>query len=126
MDDDFAAAIRELNTVALSFETSGPKVAGKLDRNVRVFAHLVESNAKQIVAVDTGATRSSIGTDLVRVLDPDEFSSTATIGPQTEYAPHLELGTSRIAPRAFMGPSLDRYSGDFVNACERDALPEGF
>jgi HK97 gp10 family phage protein len=121
--DDFMKAIQELNTVALAFETSGPLVAKQLDVLTVSTAHLIEANAKQIVAVDTGATKNSIGTDITRNGSGPGYGVTAEIGAQTEYAPDLEFGTENMAPRAFMGPSLDRYSPGYVAACEAAAVP---
>jgi len=123
MADDFLKAIAELNTVALAFDGSGPYVAAELDKNVIRFATKVETNAKAIVPVKSGDTQKSIGTDITRDGSGAGITTTAVIGPTTEYAPYIELGTSRMAPRAFLGPSLDRYSGDFVAACEAVAIP---
>lgn len=123
MADDFMEAIAKLNTLALAFDTSGPYVARDLDKIVVATAHLIEGNAKQIAPVDTGALRSSIGTDITRNGQGDGFTTSAEIGAQVRYAPYVELGTSRMAPRAFLGPSLDRYSAGFVAACEAAAVP---
>jgi HK97 gp10 family phage protein len=116
-------AVAELNNIALAFDTSGPYVAAKIDKITVATAHLIEANAKQIVAVDTGATRSSIGTDIERHGEGPGYGVEATIGPTTSYAPHLEFGTERMAPRAFMGPSLDRFSGAYVAALDEATDP---
>lgn len=116
-------AIAELNTIAVELDTSGPYVAEKVDKIVRTYAHKIEANAKQIVPVDTGATRESIGTDVTYDRSGPGVSVTAIIGPTTEYAWWLEVGTHRMAPRAFMGPSADRYSGEFVDAVNAAADP---
>jgi hypothetical protein len=50
--------------------------------------------------VDTGKLRNSIRAAKERTLQ-------WAISTDTEYGPHLEYGTSRMAPRPFMGPGLD-------------------
>lgn len=72
----------------------------------------VVATAQQLVPVDTGATKNSIGWD--RADEPDILA--VEIGPTTEYAPHLEFGTSRMAPHAFMGPALDRHTPGYMAA----------
>jgi len=125
-DMDFLAAVAELNTVALAFDASGPLVAKKLDTIVIAHAHLIEANAKKIVPVDTGNLRSSISTSIERHAEGQGYETAAEIGPEAAYGVFLEVGTSRMAPRAYMGPSLDRYSPSFVAASEAAAMPPGF
>lgn len=122
-DDDFAKAIKDLNTLALAFDTSGPFVARDLDKLVVATGHLIEGNAKQIVPVDTGALRSSIGTDITREGAGRGYSVTAEVGSPLDYAVYVELGTSRMAPYAYLGPSLDRYGPGFTAAAEVIAIP---
>lgn len=50
--------------------------------------------------VDTGKLRNSIRA-------AKESTFTWAISTDTEYAAHLEFGTSRMAPRPFFGPGLD-------------------
>lgn len=67
--------------------------------------------AQRLVPVDTSATQNSIGMDsapLERV-----------IGPTTEYAPYLEMGTANMAPRAFMGPAADLVAPALAEALAR-------
>ena len=93
------------------------------DNNVIWFlGHLIEANAKVIVPVDTGALKGSIST----VITGDETSTEADIGSDLDYAPYVELGTPRMAPRAYLGPSLDRYGSYFVAGIEAVAVPRAF
>ena len=48
----------------------------------------------------------------------------AEVGPTAEYGAYVEYGTSRMAPRAYMGPAFDRHAPDLVTAVEqiRDRL----
>jgi hypothetical protein len=50
--------------------------------------------------VDTGKLRNSIRAERER-------AAQWAISTDTEYAAHLEFGTSRMAPRPFMAPGLD-------------------
>lgn len=56
-------------------------------------------------AIDTGQLANSIQTVV------EELS--ATVGTNTEYAPYLEFGTHRMAPRPFMGPAFERAKPEF-------------
>lgn len=74
----------------------------------------IERNAKNIVPVDTGNLKNSIGHSDLRQLSAEHLQ--VDIGPTANYGIYVELGTSHMAPQAFMGPSLDRYSGPFEQA----------
>ena len=63
-------------------------------------------------AVDTDFLRNSIQVDEVT---PNE----AIIAPHTDYAEHLEFGTSRMAARPYMRPALDEHEREIVDAIER-------
>jgi HK97 gp10 family phage protein len=62
-------------------------------------------------AVDTGFLRNSIQVDEVT---PNE----AIIAPHTDYAEHVEFGTSRMAARPYMRPALDEHEREIVDAIE--------
>lgn len=72
-------------------------------------ARIVETHAKLLVPVDTGFLRSRITVDEVT---PQE----AIIGPHTDYAEHVEFGTSRMAAQPYMRPALDEHEGEIVQA----------
>jgi HK97 gp10 family phage protein len=71
----------------------------RLEDLVQLVARNVEKRAKDVVPVDTGATKNSIYVDL------DGLS--ARVGPTTEYSPFLEFGTVHMSARPFMIPSLE-------------------
>lgn len=77
----------------------------------------IESNAKQIVPVDFGNLRNSIGHSDMRLLSADHM--VVDIGPTADYGLYVELGTSRQAPQAYMGPSADRFTPQFEQAMEQ-------
>lgn len=62
------------------------------------------SAAGEFPAADTGRLHQSITTAMT-ASGPDVFR--AETGANTPYATALELGTSKMAPRPFMGPSFD-------------------
>lgn len=125
MAGDFAAGIAALNSVAVALDASGPKLAAAGDKIVRKTAKDVEAYAKQIVAVDTGNLRSTISTTITRYAAGSGFGTAAEIGPTASYGGYVEWGTERMAPQAYMGPALDRYSGGFVDALLAAADPLG-
>ena len=109
----------------LSFDTSEllalssdlGKASGKVTRQaqllVRASALRIEGEAKRFAPVDTGALRNSIGTAI------SGGGLTAEIAATVAYAPYVEYGTRRMAPRAFMGPAFDRIAPDFVAGAEK-------
>lgn len=77
----------------------------------------IERNAKAIVPVKTGNLKNSIGHSDMRQLSAEHLQ--VDIGPTANYGIYVELGTSRMAPQAFMGPSLDRFSPVFEQAMQQ-------
>lgn len=86
-------ALREL------FESPSGEVAKDLQRR----ALRVEGAAKRLCPVDTGRLRSSITNEL----GTDAEGLVAVIGTDVEYAPYVELGTSRMAAQPFLLPALE-------------------
>lgn len=104
--------VSELNRLAVDLdEWAGPATRVQVARALDKTSVDITTTAQTFVPVDTGATKSSIGWERVDQLARE-------IGPTTEYAPYLEMGTSVMAPYAFMGPALDRHAPDLVDAIE--------
>lgn len=74
-------------------------------------ARIVETHAKVYCPVDTGTLRTSIMVDEVT-------PEMAVIGPHTEYAEHVEFGTSRMAAQPYMRPALDQHEAEIIGAVE--------
>ena len=72
-------------------------------------ARIVETYAKILVPVDFGTLKSSIMVDEVTPMQ-------ATIGPHTDYAEHVEFGTSRMEAQSYMRPALDEHENEIVQA----------
>lgn len=76
--------------------------SGAVAKDLERRAVKVEAAAKRQCPVDTGRLRASI----THSLDRDGEGLYAVIGSDVEYAPHVELGTSRMRPQPFLRPAL--------------------
>ncbi len=72
-------------------------------------ARIVETHSKILCPVDTGFLRSSIQVDSVTPME-------AIIAPHTDYAEHVEFGTSRMEAQPYMRPALDEHENEIVQA----------
>ena len=85
-----------------------------------------ESNAKQEITkavydtpesksgyVRTGRLRNSISYGV----DTDEPA--VYIGSNVEYAPYVELGTSKMRARPFLKPAVENYAGEYKDLLEQ-------
>jgi HK97 gp10 family phage protein len=115
----FSIDASELNRLAADLSGAGARVGAAAATVVRASALRVEAEAKQFAPVDTGNLRSSIGTDLIG--DGRSDTMAAEVGPTASYGAFVELGTSRNAPAAYMGPAFDRTLPDFIAALEQAA-----
>lgn len=91
----------EINGAALAELFTSP--SGEVARDLQRRALQVDRAAKQLCPVDTGRLRSSITNELGQ----DGDGLVATIGTNVEYAPHVELGTSKMAAQPFLLPALE-------------------
>jgi|GEM_PF-2676507 len=114
--DSINVSFGGLDRLAFDLTRAGSEVARRGDQVMRKGADDVVTIAQQLVPVDTSATQNSIGHDR---LDGGSGEFGYVVGPTTSYAPFLELGTSRMAPRAFMGPAADRVAPDVSTAMGR-------
>ncbi|MCK5601957.1 HK97 gp10 family phage protein [Candidatus Pacearchaeota archaeon] len=105
----------------------------KIQKALKTSALLVERTAKQIVVVRTGTLKRSIisdwyGSGKVRQVSSSEKTTnvkgksisvqagesvadvqtkqTAVVGTNVEYAPYVELGTSKTSAKPFLRPAL--------------------
>jgi HK97 gp10 family phage protein len=107
--------VTELNRLAGDFDRADRTAGRRASAVVRKTAYDVVATAQTFVPVDTGATKGSIYASALTggPLGPESLA--AEVGPTTEYAPHLEFGTAKMAPYAFMGPAMDRHGPAFVD-----------
>ena len=71
--------------------------------------------AAERAPVDTGRLKNSI----TSAVDPEE--QVAYIGTNVEYAPYVELGTSRMAARPYLRPAAENH-GDEYRALMEQAM----
>jgi HK97 gp10 family phage protein len=109
----------EIFHLAASF-TAGSQAAGEMaNMVVRKTAHDIAADAKNLVPVDTGNLKSSIGTDATATGGGGNYE--AVIGPAAAYGLFVEVGTSRMGPRLYMSGALDNQQPSFVQAMEQVA-----
>lgn len=123
MDASFARAVAGLDNIAVRLEVAGPLLQRRASAATRKTGADIEATSQTLVPVDTGATKNSIGSDITEVGDGDDYRIDVETGPQTSYAPPLETGTERMAPRPYMGPSFDQHVPTWLAALEASADP---
>lgn len=106
-----------INALARDLTAAGPKAFVPAARVTEKAARDIERDAKAFAPVDTGNLRSSISTDVTVT----GRSVLAEIGPTASYGEYVELGTSRMAPHAYLGPAFDRYAGSWADALDEVA-----
>ena len=89
-------------------------VEGLLVDVMQIAARNVERMAKEIVPVDTGATRNSI-----EAREADDAGLAWSIGPTTSYAPFLEFGTVYMEARPFLIPSAEKEQPKIIEAVKK-------
>lgn len=97
----------DLGRLAAEQAQAARQINEKASQVVRRVASNIVAISQREVPVDTAATKNSI-----TAVGPGGGPLTkgdlvAEIGPSTWYAPLLEYGTVKMAPRPFMGPALD-------------------
>lgn len=80
------------------------------DRGLEAIGLQAETYAKKICPVDTGRLRNSIS-------HAAQLGS-AYIGTNVEYAPHVELGTSKMAARPFLRPAATEHGEEYRKLME--------
>ena len=109
--------ISDLNRHIADLGKVGPRVVKKARTVLELAVTQTERDAKILAPVDTGNLRNSI-TSEIRGLSGE-------VGPTAEYGEYVELGTSRMAPQAYMGPATDRAAALFVKGLAAIAEREG-
>lgn len=89
-----------LDSAAIDRLLTGP--AGPVAKAITRATVRIEGNAKRLCPVDTGRLRASIG----HALDHDSRGLVGVVGTDVDYAPYVELGTSRAGAQPFLRPAL--------------------
>lgn len=75
----------------------------KIDAALTKTAIAIEGDAKSLCPVDKGILRASISHEVT--------DNTATVGTNVEYAPHVELGTYKMAAKPYLYPAYAKNKG---------------
>ena len=67
---------------------------------------IAEGYAKMNCPVDTGRLRNSIS-------HGKEGDDTMVVGTNVEYAPYVELGTSRMSAQPYLAPAIDEHMDEY-------------
>lgn len=110
-DADWAGVLEIREDNALAIVNAIDQALAKALEEVGLVA---EGYAKKACPVDTGRLRNSI-THQVR---PSEKS--VYIGTNVEYAPYVELGTSRMKPQPFLRPAAADHEGTYKKIFESE------
>ena len=65
-----------------------------------------EGYAKRLAPVDTGRLRNSISHTV-------EGTEAAVVGTNVEYAPYVELGTSKTGAQPYLRPSIEDHAAEY-------------
>ena len=80
-----------------------------VERSLEKIGLTAEAYAKLECPVDTGRLRNSI-THEVRTGEKAVY-----IGTNVEYAPYVELGTSKMAERPYLRPAVENHIQEYVD-----------
>lgn len=73
----------------------------------------MQTNADFKMGYQTGQTKRSIG------LEMQDSGLTASVGPETDYSPYLELGTRFMEAQPFVKPAYDDQKVEFRKDLQR-------
>lgn len=105
----------ELRALSHDLRAAGDEIGPKVRTAVMKTAIGISSSAKLRAPVDTGNLKSSIG---YRETSSGNTLS-AEVGPTANYGKYVELGTSRMAPKPYLGPAADVHEPKFHALLER-------
>ncbi|MEI6796615.1 MAG: HK97-gp10 family putative phage morphogenesis protein [Methanomassiliicoccales archaeon] len=109
-----SVTIKGLDELAAKLQHLGEEVRTKAKEEIMTSALEIESRAKELCPVDTGRLRSSIRTD--SSTEGEELG--ATVFTDVDYAPYIELGTSRMAAQPFLVPAVEQVAPQMIRNLE--------
>lgn len=77
------------------------------NKALEIIGGKAESYAKKLCPVDTGRLRNSI-------THQQYDESTEVIGTNVEYAPYVELGTTRMGARPYLRPAAEGHTAEYL------------
>lgn len=85
----------------------GKATDAQLAKAAEIIGGKAESYAKEMCPVDTGRLRGSI------THSTEDEGHTVVIGTNVEYAPHVEMGTVRMAARPYLRPAIENHIPEY-------------
>ncbi|MFI6296856.1 HK97-gp10 family putative phage morphogenesis protein [Nonomuraea sp. NPDC050790] len=107
-DFDFS----EIARLEVAIDKAVPRTQSMVKAAVKKTGFDTVAGAQTLAPVDTGNLKNSIGVDF----DPDGYGFEA--GATASYAGYVEHGTSKMAPKPYLGPAFDRATEQFVRAID--------
>lgn len=98
------AGIASLGVFSASLTRAAAEAQTRSRTVMRKVAYDIQADAQRAAPVDTGFLRSSIGV----TFQGNQYVTRFTVAPTADYAGYVEFGTSRMPPRPYMQPALDR------------------
>ena len=112
----FTSLRRLFSIMSIKFTDNSGEVLSALEKAVHngltAVGMTAERYAKKDTPVDTGRLRNSI---TYEVRDDEQA---VYIGTNVEYAPYVELGTSRMAARPFLRPAATEHGEEYKGVME--------
>jgi HK97 gp10 family phage protein len=102
----------QLRRLSTDIRKAAATTGRRAQQVVRKTAYDIERTAKNLVPVDTGNLKSSIGHSDARSVGRSGTLA-IEIGPTANYGQFVEFGTSRMAPQPYMGPAADKHEPAF-------------
>lgn len=93
------------------------EVQASVERALEQIGLMAERHAKEALtnqgAVDTGRLRNSV---THQVISEDSVA----VGTNVEYAPYIELGTSKMGARPYIRPAIEDYMNEYKQIIENE------
>lgn len=105
------ADVSEILELASDFKRAGGRVGKEVANNVRETTTAVERSAKRNAPVDTGALRDGITQTITG--SGRGAGITGSVFSTETYGRFVEEGTSRQAPRPWLGPATTEHAAAF-------------
>jgi len=103
-----SVSVKRGKELADKLKSYSSKAETNLEKAVLKGGLMVEASARRKSPVDTGYNRASITHQFYK----NNGDPTTLVGTNTEYAPWLEEGTSKMAPQPFLRPAFEENIND--------------
>jgi HK97 gp10 family phage protein len=111
-----AIEIKGLDSLMAKLNAMGGNVIDALGEAVATTGIVAQADARAFVAVDTGALKASISSDI----DFTATSVEATVFTNNPYALYQEMGTVKMAAHPYMMPALNDNKSTFEYLAKRE------